>query len=662
MKIAFIKQFISVKKTRGQLLIELLIAIGISVVIIPALLTGFISSRQGKVQQDQRLQAVTQLEEAKEAVRQYRENGWTGFAIDGTYNPQIVGNAWILASGAATVNGFTRKIVIGDVYRNNSGTIVAQGSPGATYDPSTKIVSTTISWASPYASSVQDIGYVTRYLDNLSFTHTTIADFTPGTATGTAVVAQTGTGVLNDGQVQLGAGGGGDWCNPGNSVVKTFDLPGQGVVQAISATSSAAQDVAYTTTGGNASGDSVDGLTISHASPPVIANPSSNTEAKAYGIFVDNTNSYVYFNENNPPSHTVRIAQTSNLAGVGYFDVSHGTGNSIFVSGNTGFTTVGSTLYSFDVSSKTGSRPQLGSVSLAGNGQRVVVIGTNAYVATSSTTSQLQIINVSNPSSMSVTKSINVGNGLGGVDVYVNSTQTYAYLVTSYISGQSDFYIIDLTNTINIWGYTTINSMNPKGVITVPGNKAIIVGSGGEQYEVFDITHPNAASHCGGLSPSGVNTISAVAPVIQANGNAFSYIVTDNASAEFQIIQGGPGGQFSTSGTFESATFDANLSAEFNYFNANISQPSSTTIKTQVAVAPSVGGSCTTATFNYVGPSGSSSAYFTPVGNTISGAIPFGTYGSYQNPNRCFRYKFYFDSSDPSQTPILQDITVNYSP
>ncbi|MGI8419814.1 MAG: hypothetical protein ACR2LN_04170 [Candidatus Levyibacteriota bacterium] len=650
----------------GQMLVELVMAIGMAAIILPALLTGLVASREGRPQQQQREQATALLKETVNAVQNIRDSNWTSFAIDGTFHPIISTNKWIFAANAGTVNGFTQQVVISDVYRDTSGAITLSGG---TLDPSTKKIVATISWSQPQVASVSATRYMTR-TTNLTYSETTQIQFNAGTKTGVVVAATVPSVTPGDGEVELGSGGGfGNWCSPGNSVVKTFDLPGSGVTQSIAATSSATQDVAYTTTGGNASGDAVDGLTITHDSTPIVTNPSLNNEAKAYGIYVDNSASYVYFNENNPPNHTVRIANASNLSDVGYFDASGVKANSVFVSGNTGYTTGGSTLYSFDVSSKTGSRSQLGSVSLGGTGKRVVVVGTNAYVATSNTTGQLQIINVANPSSMTVTKTINVGNGLGGVDVYVNSSQTYAYLVTSYSAGQKDFYIIDLNNTNNIWGYTTVNGMNPKGITIVTGNRAILVGSGGEEYEVFDITSPSAASHCGGMSPSGVTSVNAVAPILQSNGNAYSYIITDNASAEFQIIQGGNGGQFSSSGSFVSATFDPTSvdggtnNRSFNRFIADVNQPSITTIKMQAAVA-GVGssGTCSDATFAFAGPDGTTSSYFTPSGSTITGLIPLLTSGNYQNPGRCFRYKVYFNSPDTSQTPVFQDINLNYSP
>jgi hypothetical protein len=666
--ILFIKnqKFTFEKNQSGQMLVELVMAIGIAAIILPALLTGLVASRQGKPQQQQNLQATELFKETINAIKQIRDNSWATFSVNGTYHPVISGNAWTFASGATTVNGFTQQVVISDVNRNSSGAIVTSGG---TLDPSTKKAVITISWTKPYASSLSSTMYYTR-ITNFTYTETTTTDFNKGTATSTSIASTAGSLIANDGQVQLGAGGaGGDWCNPQNYILKTFDLPGQGVAQNISATSSASRyGYAYTTTGGNASGDAVDGLTVdNNSNPPAVTNPSSNNEAKAYGIFVDNSNNYVYFNENNTPNHTVQIVRSSDLADVGYFDVSHITGSSVYVSGNTGYTTSDSTLYSFDVTTLKGSssQNQLGSVALDGTGNRVVVVGTNAYVATSNTTKQLDIINISNPASMTKTKSINLGNSQGAVDVFVNGSQTYAYIVTSYSAGKNDFFIVDLTNTNNIYGYQTVNSMSPNALEVVTGNRAILVGTTGTLYQVFNITNPATAAYCGGMTPSGATTIKAVAPIYQG-GLAYSYILTDNTNSEFQIILGGSGTQYSSSGTYESHTYDSgSTGTAYNRFVANVAQPAATSITAQVAVAPPISNSCTgVSNFTYVGPNGTSLSTdtYSVSNNQITGLIPLLSVNPYyQNPQQCLRYKFYFTSSDQTQSPELYDLIVNYS-
>ncbi|MDE2588974.1 MAG: type II secretion system protein, partial [Patescibacteria group bacterium] len=147
----------------GQSIVELLITIGLSGILLPALITGLVSTRQARPQQDQRLLAIGYLREGQEAVRAVREDGWANFAVDGTYHPVMTANGdWSLVTGQELINGFnfTRQIVISDVSRDSNGNIVATGG---TNDPSTKKVVTTVSWTNPLTSSVTATSYFTRY-------------------------------------------------------------------------------------------------------------------------------------------------------------------------------------------------------------------------------------------------------------------------------------------------------------------------------------------------------------------------------------------------------------------------------------------------------------------------------------------------------------------
>jgi hypothetical protein len=142
-------------------------------------------------------------------------------------------------------------------------------------------------------------------------------------------------------------------------------------------------------------------------------------------------------------------------------------------------------------------------------------------------------------------------------------------------------------------------------------------------------------------------------------------MVANTPDKQLKIIQGGPdSGIYVPSGTFTSKPFDAGYSAAFNRFVADINQPTGTTITMQVAVAAPVGGSCSNATYTFVGPDGSTSSSYSVSGTTISGQIPLlSTSPSYTNPNRCFEYKVsYTSDSTATYTPTLYDMTVNYSP
>ena len=157
---------------KGQSLIELLFAIAFAGITILVLFTGFVTSREGKAQESQRLLAIPLLRETQEAVRVVREKNWNTFAVNGTYHPVIVSNTWSLVSGTETINTFTRSISISDV------------SP---FDPSTKKVIATVSWTTPYSSSVSSTTYISRYLGNATWVQTTEVDFNAGTKTDVAV-------------------------------------------------------------------------------------------------------------------------------------------------------------------------------------------------------------------------------------------------------------------------------------------------------------------------------------------------------------------------------------------------------------------------------------------------------------------------------------------
>src|ERR1700751_5428056 len=111
------------KKQKGQMLVELVMAIGIAAIILPAIITGLVATRQGRPAQQQRAQATALLKETVNAVRSIRDNDWSSFSPHGTFHPTIVNNKWTFASNAASSSGFTRQVVVSDVYRTTAGAI-----------------------------------------------------------------------------------------------------------------------------------------------------------------------------------------------------------------------------------------------------------------------------------------------------------------------------------------------------------------------------------------------------------------------------------------------------------------------------------------------------------------------------------------------------------
>ena len=628
--------------TRGQLLIEILVAIALSSILLPALLTGVVSSRSGKAQQGQRVQAVALMKETEEAIRSIREKEWDNFATNGTYHPSVTGSEWTLSSGTDSVSGFTRSITISDTHRDETGAIVTP--PSGTPDPSTKKVDIAITWLTPYSSSVNSTLYITRFA-NTTTMQTTEADFSAGISDDTFVTNTDG------GEVILGAGGGGDWCNPNESIVASLDLPKSGVANAISGY----EGRLIAGTGENASGVSLADISVSSSNPPIASISGTFDGYKTNGVYLDGNYAYIATDNN---SKEVVIIDMTTRQEVGYFNTpSSANATSVYVLNNKGYVTAGFFLYIFDLSQKTGGRPQLGQYFFLGTATSVAVNGNYAFVSLASSFIEMQIINISNPGNL-----LNVGwanvNGTDGKRVFINQTGTRAYLATNADTSHNELFIIDITSKSGsrpIVGSYDASGMNPKNLAIVPGNKAVLVGTGGEEYQVIDISTDTNPIRCGGMQVnSGINDI---VGILEADGDAYSYIITGDASSELQVIVGGAGGQFSSSGTFTSSIFDASTSAAFNRIVPIFTQPNQTTVRLQVAVAAPVSSSCSGATFSFVGPDGTASTYFTE-----EGLVPLITAGAYQNPERCFRYKVFLDTTDVSQTPVFNSMLVNYSP
>jgi len=634
----------------GQSLIELILVMALSVIIFPALLTGIVSSRQGKAQQAQRTQAVYLLNETADAVRSIREKGWTAFAVNGTFHPEISGTSWVLATGSAVVNDFNQQVVIKDVNRDSAGAIV---SSGGLLDPSSKKIDISISWNYPNTSTVNSTLFMMRYLENNSFTQTTVADFNTGTKSATTITNTAG------GEVTLGAGGHGDWCAP-NLSITALDLPKNGVANALTVI----EGRAFVGTGDNSSGISFANISITNTNPPTANVVGTYDGYKTNAVFGETNYAYIATDNNSKEVEIVNLT-TNPYTEAGYFNApGNADGNGVFVVGNTGFMTTDHFLYSFDLSSKSGSRPQLDSllVVLFGNLQKVYVVGNYAYVAVDGfAAKELSIIDISDPSHMHEVGTADV-NSAGGKEVYVNFSGTRAYLATSVDAMKKEFFIIDVSSKNGsrpILGSYEAQGMSPKGVTVVTGNKAILVGTSAEEYQVIDISNESNPVRCGGLNiDSGIKGISSV---LEQDGDAYSYIASGDINSEFKIIEGGPGGQYASTGTFISGPFDAGFQTAFNRFDVSVNRQNVSDIQFQIAVAPAVEDNCVGATYNFVGPNASSSAFFTT--SVTSGIELFNfTVPTILNPGRCFKYKAFFSTTDPLSTAIFYDITVNYSP
>lgn len=207
-------ELLNKSRKTGSILIELLMALALLALILPVIIDGLITTRQGLPQQEQQQLALSLIKETNESLRIIREKSWSAISINGTYYPQIDGNNWVLVNGIQTIGDFNRRVVISDVYRDIDGNI----SPTGTVDPSVKKATIIVNWTQPKTSSVETISYFSRYVNNLALTQTTRTDFSIGSSLGTQITNSAG------GEVILANNNYAKWCSPELSSA-SIDLP-----------------------------------------------------------------------------------------------------------------------------------------------------------------------------------------------------------------------------------------------------------------------------------------------------------------------------------------------------------------------------------------------------------------------------------------------------
>ncbi|MCA9370032.1 MAG: hypothetical protein H6774_00300 [Pseudomonadales bacterium] len=689
----------STSSQAGSSVIEVLVAMALFLLIVPAIIFGLITSRDGQPQSENRFEATLLLRESVEATRVMREGGWSTFAQNGEFHPVVSGSVWSLQPGSELVGNFTRTITISDVRRDAAGNIV---DAGGELDPSTKKVVSRVSWIQPRESQVSATLYVTRFLGNTVQVDSQVAEFNQGEYDQTVVTSEAG------GAVTLEPNTKGQWCAPSLSQT-TFDIPINNPAKTIWAT----EGHVYVGAGNNTNSttDSYAHMLVTGGDPP-----SSSLHGKLRGYqtndvfgegnwgYIATTNDdkeVVIINHNQYSDPGQQVYQEAGYFNTGYrfwlWNVNDtNDAQALFTMGNRGYVAANNYIYVFDLSSKSGSRPQIGSrINFANSGDtagqiygRVVGGETFLFIAVQgSTPEELKILNVTNPNNSSqwrVVGDINIEpNGCSSLEsgkaVYVNPAGTRAFISSTNDSIFKEFVTVNTANksapsvvggtmsypVCNDGGGYESGGMDPEQSVVVGTleNRAILVGvdaPGGpnsEEYQVLDLTNEAHPQYCGGLHvDAGIRGISSVK---EADGDAYSYIITNDQAQDLQIIQGGPDGNYLESGTYTSGIFDAGVESAFYALQASPELPVNTTLQFQVALADPVAGSCQNAVYEFVGPDKTSTTYFSATG----GSLPTDTDGvGYENPARCARYKAYLTSSNYSATPKIFDVTMTYAP
>lgn len=186
---------------RGQSIIELLITMALMAILLPAIIGGFIASREGKTQDLKIKTAKEALSSATQAILLIRDKGFESIATNGLYYIKKEGNSFSLTTDPQPdVNGVLITVEIKPILRNAEQTIVSENG---IIDPASKKIILNASWDGLFQNNIQTTLVLTRNFPNASFIQTTKDDFSAGNLQNTLITeVEDGEIVLTNNQIE----------------------------------------------------------------------------------------------------------------------------------------------------------------------------------------------------------------------------------------------------------------------------------------------------------------------------------------------------------------------------------------------------------------------------------------------------------------------------
>ena len=428
----------------GFSLVEVLLASAIFGLLTMAVIGAIIYGRSASGYSGDRIRGVELADEGVQALRNLRNANYTNLT-DGTYGLVQSNGTWSLSGSSDTTGVYTRQVVI------------------STPDSTHKAATVNVSW--PQGASTAQTSVATQFTNWAaslirSWVHAVMAGSTTPSIPKSAVeVATQGDYAY----VILGGSSPGleilNVSNPASPVVvKNLSLPGvptdidlSGNYAYISSSSSSAEVI------------------IVDISTPASAHQVStyNASGSAPGLAIQVIGSYVYLtrgaNGGNAEFSILNISTPSFPFLTGSYS-DNVTMDSVYVSGSYAYigTSAGQLLV---INLALPFLPLLAtSYSLITDGSVNALDGFgNTLLVGQSTT--MSIINISNPTAATRTATLTTAGAAGVYDITHDSTNTYAFLGTSYTSGE--FQVVDISN---------LSSPNVVRTVDVPGTPASLFG------------------------------------------------------------------------------------------------------------------------------------------------------------------------------------------
>lgn len=568
-------------------------------------------------------EALFYAQEGLEAVRQMRDRNYL-LLENGDHGLQLAVDVWSFIPAPEDVDGFySRTVSIDDVYRDVNGNIVASG----TLDPDTKKATSSVSWM--YKSVVPRSIELETYLSNWTgdaWMQTDCDEFNGGTF-GDTDVEFTAAPPENNCAVKLGL------IEESSEFIVSSDLGEHGDKVIV--------DGNYAYVGVNKSSTGVEVVDVTDRAHPSIVKV---LDVGGKGLALAKSGNYLYAGVEKE-SKGLAVIDVSNPASASIVALKDVGGDiiSMAISGNYLYAGVKKTsgykaIKVINIS--TPSNPSVYSTfATAGKVYDIKIVDGYAYCGIDYDWSGFQIVNISNPASLTSASTLSVGEEVNAVAVQ----GPYAFLGTE--NHDDSFYVVNISDPAH-----------PSAVAHLDIDEEIqdLEIQGDYVYAALDDSHTGLAA---------INISTPASPYLSYKtdiyGKATSVFTDENylyitidVNNRGLIILGTTVLETNTSGTYVSDVYDTGSSdTKYNFITWDSSPVPGSTVKFQIRTASSEAG-ITSATF--VGSNGTAGTYYeTP--KTIIVVDP-GASGT-----RFLQFKAYLES-DGASTPLVESVTVNYTP
>lgn len=629
----------------GFSLVEVVVALGIFSLLAGTVLTLALGSFSADQRGEHLTRAQALAREGLEAVRSIRHHNFSDLTSGGHGLSRAAGY-WTLAGEAEALGPYTRTITIGDAYRDNGGqgALVADGTPGATLDPLTKRVTSTVTWLALTGTTgrTQVVTLMTDWLAR-RWLQDTGADFATGRRDSTQLTAAA------DGEVRLASLG--DWSNP--QALQSVNIEGK--ADATDCAVDPLNQVLYVVTNERGRGQpefyAYDIADVTATTTGLFTLGTTEVGQDSQAVAVHGGHAYLATDRNRAELMVVRLSDFTRL---GSWDTpaSDADAHDVYATGTVAYV----------VTKNSRSQPEFFAINIADpaaipatplgaaeigsdvNAVAIAADGAYAFLATADDAGELTVVRLSDYAVVRRIDLVGLTHADDATDVTVDGTLV---VVVRKNSRRAELYTFDAATPARM-------SATPVGFVelgrdashlAVQGGLAYVATTGGSVgLVVVDLQTYRQLGSFPAVSRADAQSVCV--------WGAQAYLISKADAAEVVVVRGAHGGSaVAPVGSFTSSSFDSGFAGTvWKSLTWTGFGPGTITLRLRTADT-----AANLNTARWVGQDGTAATAYAAPGQTIR-----------LDPNatgpRWIQYRAYLEHPTGSTSPVVEDVTLSYGP